>query len=167
MKHTKINSTSIKEGNAAEDKFIACRAENIIRKATKQEDIHEHWDVLDKEFGKVDVKAQKRINRGGSIANEHHWYELKTVKKPPKWQSSKGWGIPNGIKRLIAFELQDSFVLVNPEDIIEDLRFKCKERGKGEFLLYGREGRGDLMTLLPTEYLVENSFAVIPKHNEG
>ena len=160
------NFSSVVEGNTAEQKFINLRGDKIVRKATKEEDIKQHWDVLDSEYGRIDVKAQKRLSRSSSVQNDYHWYELKTVKRPPKWESGKGWGIPNEVPRLIAFELQDRFILVNPEDVIDDLRDRCKELGRGEFLLYRREGRGDLMTMLPVWYLEQNSTAVINKESE-
>ena len=54
---------SFQEGVYTEQEFISLREDNFIRKASRNEDIHEHWDVLDKEFGKVDIKAPKRQYR--------------------------------------------------------------------------------------------------------
>ena len=51
----KKNASSIREGTAAEKEFIKLRGDNFVRSATREEDIFEHWDVLDKDFGKVDV----------------------------------------------------------------------------------------------------------------
>ena len=58
---------SWQEGKEAEDIFIKRRGDNFIRKATRNEDINEHWDVLDRELGKVDVKAAKRLYRHGDV----------------------------------------------------------------------------------------------------
>ena len=63
MAYAKRNTKSYLEGTSAEQEFAALRGDNYVRKSTKDEDIHEHWDVLDKEFGRVDVKAAKRFSR--------------------------------------------------------------------------------------------------------
>lgn len=152
----KRNQKSYSEGTVAEKEFIALRGENFVREATKEENIHEHWDVLDKEFGRVDVKAAKRKYRSGPI-DHTIWWELKTVKRPPNWQPTKGWGVPNGIDRLIAVRAEDSFHLIKPEDIYEDLQKRCVDYFRGEFGLHTRPNRGDLMTILPLEYVIENS----------
>ena len=76
----KMNSSFI-EGTQSEKEFISLRGSSFIRKATKAEDINEHWDVLDKEFGRVDVKAAKRKYRNGPI-DYTIWWELRTVKRP-------------------------------------------------------------------------------------
>jgi hypothetical protein len=151
-----LNHNSFKRGREAEEEFIALRGDNFLRRATKQEDIHEHWDILDKEFGRVDVKAAKGKWRNGGI-DHTIWWELKTVKRPPKYVSAKGWGVPNGIDRYIAITTEDSFYLVNPAKVIDKLREKCKKFYRGEFGLHTRDGRGDLTTILPLSFLQEYS----------
>jgi len=154
------NAGNFAEGRAAEEEFISLRGNNFIRKATLDEDRNEHWDVLDKEFGRVDVKAAKRKYRRGPI-DFTIWWELRTVKRPPKMQPQKGWGVPNGIDRLIAVRSSDSFYLLKPEDIIEDLRKRCTEYYRGEFGLYTRGEREDLMTILPLNYVKEHARHVV------
>jgi hypothetical protein len=151
---------SLLEGNSAEKDFINLRKHNFIREANSFENINEHWDVLDKEFGRVDVKAAKRKHRGGPV-DYTIWWELKTVKRPPDWKPQKGWGVPNGIERLIAVRSEDSFILVRPESIIHDLRKRCTDWFKGEFGLYSRPNRGDLTTILPLEYVLQNSEFIL------
>jgi len=153
-------NNSFLEGTESERLFIQIRGNNFKRRATKEEDINEHWDVLDKELGRIDVKSAKRKSRWGDIDNTI-WWELRTVKRPPLYKSCKGWGIPNGIDRLIAIRFADSFIMINPEHIIEDLRKRCTKKGKGEFLLYSRPDRGDLMTILPLSYARLNSVMEI------
>ncbi len=153
---TQRNQKSVTEGTDAEKHFISLRGSNFIRKSTREEDIHEHWDVLDKEFGRIDVKAAKRMFRGGDI-DHTIWWELKTVNRPPDWKPKKGWGVPNGIDRLIAVRGENAFYLIRPESIIDDLRERCTKYYRGEFGLYGREGRGDLTTILPLWYVEENA----------
>jgi len=146
---------SWQEGKEAEDIFIKRRGNNFIRRATRNEDINEHWDVLDGELGKVDVKAAKRLYRHGDV-DDTVWWELKTVNRPPKGESKKGWGVPNGIDRFIAVKIKNNFYLIKPEDIIVDLRNRCKEFYRGEFGLHSRPGRGDLTTILPHTYIYEH-----------
>ncbi len=45
------------EGALAEREFIELRSDTFVRSATKEENIHEHWDILDRELGRVDVKT--------------------------------------------------------------------------------------------------------------
>ena len=152
----KRNSSSIREGTVAEKEFIKLRGNNFVRHATRDEDIFEHWDVLDKEFGKVDVKAAKRFKRRGPV-DYTIWWELRTVKRPPDWKPTKGWGVPNGIDRFVAVRAKEAFYLLDPSDIIDDLRKRCTDYFKGEFGLLTRPGRGDLVTILPLDYVIENS----------
>ena len=147
---------SFQEGAYTEQEFISLREDNFIRKANRKEDIHEHWDVLDKEFGKVDIKAAKRFERRGPV-DYTIWWELRTVKRPPNWKPTKGWGVPNGIDRFVAVRAKDFFYLLDPSNIIHDLRKRCTEYFKGEFGLLTRPGRGDLITILPLDYVVEHS----------
>ena len=152
----KRNSSSIREGTVAEKEFIKLRGNNFVRHATRDEDIFEHWDVLDKEFGKVDVKAAKRFERRGPV-DYTIWWELRTVKRPPNWKPTKGWGVPNGIDRFVAVRAKEAFYLLDPSDIISDLRKRCTDYFKGEFGLLTRPGRDDLVTILPLDYGIENS----------
>ena len=152
----KRNASSIREGTAAEKEFIKLRGNNFVRSATRDEDIFEHWDVLDKEFGKIDVKAAKRFERKGPV-DYTIWWELRTVKRPPNWKPTKGWGVPNGIDRFVAVRAKEAFYLLDPSDIIDDLRKRCTDYFKGEFGLLTRPGRGDLVTILPLDYVIENS----------
>ena len=148
------------QGNQAEQEFIKLRGKNFIRKATFDEDVNEHWDVLDKEFGKVDVKSGKRRSHKGPV-DYTIWWELRTVKRPPDNKPKEGWGVPNGIERLIAVRSEDSFYLIDPEDIIDDLRERCSYKNKGDFCLYSRPGKEDLITILPLDYVKEYAKHVV------
>ena len=154
------NSQSVYEGTEAEKLFRKLRGDNFVRRATREEDMNEHWDVLDSEFGRVDVKAAKRKFRSGPV-DYTIWWELKTVKRPPNWKSKSGWGVPNEVDRLIAVRAEDAFYLVNPSDIIKPLREKCTEYYRGDFGLHSRPDRGDLMTILPLSFIVKNSVGKV------
>ena len=143
---------SFAEGTAAEQEFISLRKDNIIRKASRTEDIHQHWDLLDKEFGKVDVKGPKRKARGDNNVNyKIHWWEFKNVR------GRGGWGSPNGIDRYIAFRIEDSFILVNPDKVNPILETKCTEYYRGMWGLNTRRERNDLIAMIPTDFLLEHT----------
>ena len=149
------------EGTFAEREFVELRRDTFVRNATRDENIHEHWDILDRELGRVDVKAAKSLHRGGPVTYTI-WWELRTVKRPPDWLPQKGWGVPNGIDRLIAVRAEGAYLLVKPEDIIDDLRRRCTKQYRGDFGLHIRPGRGDLTTILPLWYVKENARLEIP-----
>ena len=158
------NTESVKQGSDAEKEFISLRKDTFVRLANREENILEHWDVLDSELGRVDVKAAKRKDRASDV-DYHVWWELKTVIQKNAWVSAPGWGVPNGIDRLIAVRLPDAFYLIKPEDIIEDLRQRCRDYSKNYFGLYSRPGRGDLMTSLPHDYVKEHARHKIDVHD--
>ena len=149
-------TNSYREGTEAEQEFIALRGSHVVREANWNENVNEHWDVLDKEFCRVDVKAAKRKYRNGPVDNTI-WWELKTVKRPPNNESAKGWGVPNGIDRYIAIKTDEYFFLVKPERVIDKINEKCKDYYRGEFGLHTRPTRGDLMTILPLSFLQEHA----------
>lgn len=153
-------SKSYREGSAAEQEFIYLRGDSFIRAANKYENIHEHWDVLDSEFGRVDVKAAKRMYRNGPI-DYTIWWELRTVNRPPDNKPSKGWGVPNGIDRYIAVRTEGCFYLIKPENIIDKLRARCKQYYRGEFGLHTRASRGDLTTILPLSFVQDNANHIL------
>jgi hypothetical protein len=149
---------------SAENEFINLRKDTFVRLATKEENFLEHWDILDSELGRVDVKAPKRKSRGGDV-DYHIWWELKTVTQRNIWKSMPGWGVPNGVDRLIAIRHTDAYYLVKPEDIIEDLRLKCRDYSSKPFGLYARPGRGDLLTSLPIDYVKQHARHKIDVHD--
>ena len=147
-----MNTTSFEQGTHAENLFCKLRGTNIIRKAAPEEDMNEHWDVLDQEFGRVDIKSAKRKYRNGPIDNTI-WWEIRTVKRPPNFVSKNGWGIPNSIQRLIAIQHTHSFILVNPTDMFDEIKERCRGMGRGEYLLHRRPNRGDVITILPISFI--------------
>ena len=156
---TKYKS-SFTEGTATEQEFISLRGDNFVRRAERKEDIHEHWDILDKELGKIDVKAPKRQYRYGPLDYSIHWWEFKNV------TGNKGWGTPNGVNRHIAFRLESSFVLVDPEVVNSILEAKCKEHYRGIWGLNTRKGRSDLAAMIPVEFLLEHSSHILEVTHE-
>lgn len=153
-----VPSKSRMEGTEAENEFITLRGDCFLRRATRSEDMNEHWDILDSEYGRVDVKAAKRRHRGGNV-DFTIWWEFMTVNRPPDNKPCIGWGIPNQVERFVAVRAADGFYLINPSDIVEDMRkiYKRGKRGREPFCLHGRAGRGDLMTILPMGYVKAKS----------
>jgi len=93
----------VKEFKKVEDKFAeVIKQFGDTSKSTKEEDIHEHWDVkLDIKF---DVKAIKKTNRYDNEPNENiHWVELKNVR------GNKGWLY--GDANYFAFETEDYWII--------------------------------------------------------
>lgn len=141
---------SFEEGISIEDEFINLRGDKFIRKSTRQEDMKEHWDVLDSELGRIDIKAPKRVYRGGPIDYSIHWWEFKNV------TGKDGWGMPSGVDRLIAFRIIDGFILVDPTIITPILQERCTQHYRGLWGLNTRKGRSDLAALIPIEFLAEH-----------
>jgi hypothetical protein len=147
--------SSFNEGNKAEDEFISLRGDNFIRRATRSEDMTQHWDVMDRELGNIDVKAGKRRYRGGPVDYSIHWWEFKNV------AGRIGWGSPNGIDRLIAFRMEDNFTLVDPAKVCGLLLEKCTEHFRGVWGLNTRPKRKDLAAMIPSSFLTEHAEHVV------
>ena len=143
--------SSFTEGTAAEQEFIEIRKDTFVRRSTRTEDIHQHWDVLDKVLGKVDVKGAKRKYRSGPVDYDIHWWEFLNVQGRP------GWGSPNDVDRYIAFRIKDSFILVDPKKVNPILELKCTKHYRGLWGLNTRPTRKDLAAMIPTNFLIEHS----------
>ena len=157
MSYTK----SYNEGMSAESRFITLLGSRFIRVATPTEDRKEHWDVLTT-IGKVDVKGKKRNKRNDANADpDIHYYEFRNV------AGNIGWGIPTDVDRVIAFEAEEGFILVRPEDVYYPLLDKCARNGGGAgfFECRGRLGRLDWFTKVPTHFLRTHSFETIRNDN--
>ena len=155
-----IGATCYEQGEQAEVLFSKIRGTKITAKASPEQNRDEHWDIYDSDFGRIDVKSPKRFKRNGEL-NFTAWWELKTVKRPPENIPARGWGVGNGIRRYVAVSLVEGFYLLSPEEVHWDLVLMHKRaalpRGKAELHLYSRVGRGDLLTILPHDYVRKNA----------
>ena len=143
------------KGLVTEDRFIEMIGDSFIRRATRSEDRNEHWDILCKE-GKIDVKGKKKNNRrDANVDSTIHYYEFKNV------AGNIGWGVPTKVDRMIAFETDNDFILVNPVDIYDDLKLKCSVDEDDFFKLKTRNGRDDLFAKIPTQYLRDYSCGTV------
>jgi hypothetical protein len=147
---------SLELGEQAENVFIllAVRLGWKVSASSQRENIDEHWDFLIEKDGlafKVEVKSRKRVKRNDDgTQSELTWVELHGVR--PK---DTGWLF--GKADLIAFEKQNSFILVKKADLLAivnkkvDLVAKVSEPADAVYKVYRRQGRKDKLTLLPMD----------------
>lgn len=119
----------------------------------KKQDIEEHWDieVTLPLFGrrKIDVKGVKYTHRHGGAPCV--WWEWRNVR------GGDGWGVPNGLSRVVAQLMPDGVFYMSG---VADMALRIKQavnangdrRGRGEFEIYQRDGRLDLVTRVPIDF---------------
>jgi hypothetical protein len=150
-----INKNSIK-------KFIEITKANGIKvkKSSKEEDIKNHIDYWIEKNGKVysiDIKGIKSNNRKSDDPDyKWIWIEYKNT------QGNKGWLY--GDQDLIGFEQNDSFLIVNREE----LRALCEKIAPFEVSnivttpeeakrkIYSRNGRLDILTRIHIDDILDN-----------
>lgn len=154
---------SLELGEQAENLFmlLAIKRGWKVSASSQDQNINEHWDCLIEQgytSFKVEVKSKKRITRGDrGTQQELTWIELHGVR--PK---DTGWLF--GKADIIAFEKQDSFLLVKKADLLAmvnkkvDLVAKVSEPKDAVYKIYRREGRKDKLTLLPMKDILEIKF---------
>lgn len=127
--------------------------------SSKEEDMHEHWDVS--LMMRFDVKAMKKVNRSDDKANENiHYVEIKNVQGHPGWLY--------GEADFFAFETEEYFVLVHKEKLQSFIKDKCGKKEFSEkpelYKLYQRKDRLDIMTLVKTIDLMFLCDKIIKKN---
>lgn len=151
-------------GKQTENRFA--KFLNKFVASSKEEDIHEHWDlkaVIDGVELKFDVKGLKRQNRYDIIPNENfHWVELVNV------LGNKGWLY--GQADAFVFETEDYWLLVDKmvlqKFMDEKTNGKVLENTKDPYTLYQRKGRKDIVVKVKTLDLMRLSFKCIEKVND-
>jgi hypothetical protein len=153
------NDGCLERGISAEDQFdeIAKNKGWLVTKASRNEDINEHWDTkidLKGESLKVDIKAMKKLKREDpKVQDEWVWVELHSVRP-----HDRGW-LYGGKSDLIAFEKKCSFIIVRRLDLIEllpkivDMKSLVNVVEEAKYKVYQREGRPDRITLIETDKL--------------
>ena len=145
------------EGHSAENLFEeeAVLRKYIVRRATKQENMHDHIDMFMEGLSKsdskpvevsVDIKARKRVSRRDKKFNDDWvWIEMKNV------QGKDGWLY--GKANFIVFERENDFVLAPRKNIIELINSKVRfdlgfvDRAyQAKYQVYQRKGRRDQIT---------------------
>lgn len=131
-----------------------------IRKSDREEDMFGHYDFIIADRIKVDVKGAKKINRWDEEPNhEIHYVEFRNVK------GNDGWVL--GKADYIAFEYNDTFLLVKRIALKELCLNKIKSKEilnvKKLYQYYRREGREDIITLVPTKDIIGITTRILSK----
>lgn len=162
-------------GYQAEDEFLRLMEKNKTKceKATKQQDMHEHWDYIltnKKSQITIDVKATKKGRRSDSEPNDSLvWIEFKNCYGNDGWLYSPA--------DCIAFQVNEGFVIVNRKHLIpmcEKLVGKTKDEidykmagSKTKFYdLYTRHKRSgtkDVITKIKKEDLLSVKHILVEK----
>ncbi len=143
--HRRTDSLAL--GRRAEELFVTAAQRQGWRAthAPKEADIHEHWDfeiVKDGYRRKVEVKAMKREKRTDeTMSGEWVWIEFRNVRGEAGWLFGKAnW---------IAFETENSFVIVDRHDLYQlvrrvvDRQAKVESAREAKYKTYTRKGRPD------------------------
>jgi hypothetical protein len=151
-------TTCYEVGQRAEQRF----AQVLINPefSTPEQDMMEHWDVVDINGDKYDVKAMKKWKRADPEPTDRmHYVELRNV------HGELGWLY--GEADYIVFETRSYWLVVDRRFLmafIEGATEKNERSPKPEvYKLYQRTGRKDLMTVVPTVDLLAISEAIIKK----
>ncbi len=160
------NRDSRELGKSAQERFkiLAQRRGWEVIAATREQDIHEHWDflIMKKSSGeeyKVDVKARKRIGRwDDEVQDEWIWIEFHGVR-----QNDLGW-LFGGQADLLAFETLENFVIITKSKLQEiadnvvsksEKVFSVKE---AKYKVYSRAGRPDMISLIEMKHIRLNAW---------
>ena len=151
------NRDSFQLGRRAEELFVVTAHSRgwSVTPASKEADIHEHWDfeiVKDGYKRKVEVKAMKRESRGDeSLNQEWVWIEFRNVRGEVGWLFGKAnW---------IVFETADSFLIIDRHDYYQHVRravdreAKVESAREAKYKTYTRKGRPDQIAQIRLEDL--------------
>lgn len=149
------NTESWNRGQDVEKQFtdLLRKRDPNFRKATKAEQFA-HIDYKT-EFGTIDVKAKKRINRNDKEEQDDLiWLEFKNV------QGKSGW--LTGCTDIIAFERDKDFVLVHRKNLLYWAQRACQLNTSVQnsrdalYKGYTRKGRKDLISIVKIKDMMEN-----------
>ena len=126
----------VKQAKISEEKF----AKNLTNPvwANSYQNMKEHWDV----------KGMKKKNRwDNNFQDDIAWVEGTNVRGEPGWVKGKA--------DYIVFERNNYWLVVNRQELLNHVINKLKEKGyqkgKGVYQVYQREGRLDKITMVPYE----------------
>lgn len=137
---------SMADGRSVELRFSSTLTNPVF--ATKEEDIHEHWDLMDSMGYRYDVKAMKKYRRSDEKPTDRlHYVELRNVHGKAGWLYGKAY--------YIVFETRSWWIVVKREDLVQFIEgivdgWEVTIPKPEPYQLYQREGRQDLMTVIPT-----------------
>ena len=138
-----------KQAKMSEEKF----AKNLIDPiwANDYENMKEHWDVkgtFKNKTYRFDVKGMKKKNRwDNNFQDDIAWVEGTNVRGEPGWVKGKA--------DYIVFERNNYWLVVDRQEllnhVVNKLKEKGYEKGKGIYQVYQRDGRQDKITMVPYE----------------
>ncbi len=141
-------------GKQAEEIFASLLPKST--RATKEQDMFEHWDV-ESEGIKYDVKTQKKLNREDKDVSHVLWIELQNVRGEIGWLKGKA--------DKIAFLLNNNFVIVSREALFDWVKRNITNLEVQTFKeykrWYQRRGRKDIITYIypsDIEHLIEKTL---------
>lgn len=122
--------------------------------ATKQQDIHDHidliWTIDDKTYT-FDIKGLKKNHRhDDQVDGSMHWIEFINVHGEPGWLYGKAdW---------LVFECIDRWLFVMPKVLMQSIHDKLRDskiyyKDPGYYQLYQRKNRSDIVVKVPIEDL--------------
>jgi len=140
------------DGLSVERKFeLWCRKRgNRVFDPPAQMNIEDHIDFIiynkKDERHTADIKAQKRINRGGDKQSSWTWVELSNVNGKPGWLFGKA--------DYIIFELDDGWLFVKLNKLrklvkeLVDTSIIVRRPHEAKYKIYQRLGRKDKISLI-------------------
>lgn len=153
------------------DSLIKSNPEIMLLHSSKEQDMFDHYDFVIRKYidmlnyneTKIDVKGAKRLRRSDSKPNYDIIYvELKNVR------GDKGWLL--GKADLIAFELEDKFILVDRKKLLQRTYEKIKYHYQSTpqpYYLYNRRDRKDVLTLLLLDDIKDIIEWELPKADDA
>ena len=149
---------SYKYGEKAEQRFASILPNATF--ASTDQNIFDHWDVANGDV-KYDVKGMKKLRRSDkTLTDRIHYVELKNV------NGNNGWLY--GKADYIAFETRAYWVIVSLQKLQEFIEHHSPMETSIEpqvYKLYNRNGRKDLMTVIPTIDLIAIADRMVRKVN--
>jgi hypothetical protein len=149
----------VKEGKSVEARFARLLTNPVF--ASKEQDMTEHWDVSDNSC-RYDVKGMKRFRRSDPEPTDRlHYIELRNVNGKVGWLYGKA--------DYIAFETRSWWIVVDRAklaDFVEGAIWSGNDQFglKPEpYKLIQREGRQDIITIVPTVDLLSIASQVLVK----
>lgn len=133
------------------------------KKATRDEDIKEHWDFAVMIRGcwmLFDIKGIKKIDRDGPLNEDFHWVEYKNVR------GDIGWLFGKAI--YIIFETFTEYIFVLREVLVKHMEIHTVNEVLTEKKLYHKYKRSDWdrddeVVLIPTQHLRDIAAKIIKK----
>lgn len=151
-----VCTSSLKTNDLHESERRFAESYPLIRWATWQEDMNEHWDgefLIGGEVKRVDIKSQKSIKRGDDPSQTHTWIELVNVNNKPGWIFGKA--------DIIAFEYNNDWVLCDRMRLLhQTMKSLSLDFGKKEGQLYRRYQRKDVIVLVPLTVILNSQYEV-------